>query len=143
MKIKTVYAQDPVFNASDKMLLTSLGIQVVQDPAAFALVDNMTFLYSPGAERSHLMKLLPFSPSLFFGGPLETEHSMKRYDRHVLSIPSNALLHLLTEKHFRVGSEADILTEFVQRNQSVLLPPFGPNEHAFWKMRLYWRRRNA
>jgi hypothetical protein len=81
VKIETVYAQDPVFNALDKMLLASLGIQIVQDPAAFALVDKRTFLYSPGAERSHLVKMLPLSPAWFFGGPLETEHSTKGYDR--------------------------------------------------------------
>lgn len=77
MKIETIYAQDPVFNNLDRQLLESLAIEVVQDPVAFSLVDRQTFLYSPGAERSHLVKMLPLSPALFFGGPLESNVSLK------------------------------------------------------------------
>jgi hypothetical protein len=65
------YAQDPVFNNMDKELLASVGIEVVHDPAAFELVTRHTLLFAPGAERTHLMQLLPKEPALFFGGPLD------------------------------------------------------------------------
>jgi hypothetical protein len=65
------YAQDPVFNNMDKDLLASVGIEIVQDPAAFELVNERTLLFAPGAERTHLMQLLPKEPALFFGGPLD------------------------------------------------------------------------
>lgn len=77
--IKQVYAQDPVFNKMDKKLLSFLNIQVVNDPAAFDLVDQDTFLYCPGAERSHLVELLEKEPALFFGGPLKDGHQSLLY----------------------------------------------------------------
>lgn len=66
------YAQDPVFNSLDRELLNSLNIEIVEHPSAFNSVDEHTFLYAPGAERTHLLDLLPLKPAMFFGGPLET-----------------------------------------------------------------------
>ena len=66
------FAQDPVFNSLDKELLSSLNIEVVEHPGAFKSVNEHTFLYAPGAERAHLLDLLPLKPAMFFGGPLET-----------------------------------------------------------------------
>jgi len=142
VKIKTVYAQDPVFNTLDRQLLASLGIRVVQDPDAFALVDRQTFLYSPGAERSHLMKMLPSSPALFFGGPIEGECSTKPHTDKRPRYQQRST-QLQTVQDFGDGREEEILTEFVQTTQSVPLPLFEPNEHAFWKMRMYWKANNA
>jgi hypothetical protein len=70
-----VYAQDPVFNALDRSLLSSRAITVVDHPAAFTLVTHSTFLFCPGAERAHLDSLLPSSPAMVFGGPLEDNPS--------------------------------------------------------------------
>lgn len=69
--IHNLYAQDPVFNALDEELLLFLGIKVVKDPEAFSLIDTDTFLYCPGAEKSHLVQVLSFGPALFFGSSLE------------------------------------------------------------------------
>ena len=66
-----MFAQDPVFNNMDKELLNFVGVEVVEDPEAFSLVSEHTFLYAPGAERTHLARLLSKNPVLFFGGPLE------------------------------------------------------------------------
>ncbi|EAW12747.1 SRR1 family protein [Aspergillus clavatus NRRL 1] len=66
-----VYAQDPVFNDLDRSLLDSLGFTVLEHPEGFARVSDRTFLYCPGAERTHLEQLLPANPPLLFGGPLE------------------------------------------------------------------------
>ncbi|PGG98392.1 hypothetical protein AJ80_09542 [Polytolypa hystricis UAMH7299] len=111
------YAQDPVFNALDKQLLESLGFTVVEHPAAFELVNERTFLYCPGAERSHLVDILPSNPILFFGGPLESE-------------PAPVV----------VGEgEGEVLASFLETRRSMRLPPFEPNEHAFWKTGLFWK----
>ncbi|KAF7167453.1 hypothetical protein CNMCM6106_003013 [Aspergillus hiratsukae] len=67
----TTYAQDPVFNQLDRSLLNSLGIIVLDHPDGFAKVSNRSFLYCPGAERTHLEQLLSSDPPLLFGGPLE------------------------------------------------------------------------
>ena len=71
VKIGRCFAQDPVFNSLDQEFLQSIGIEVVQTPEAFGMVNEKTFLYAPGAERTHLLDLLSKNPAAFFGGPLE------------------------------------------------------------------------
>lgn len=66
-----IYAQDPVFNELDKTLLHSLGIIVLTHPTTFTLTTPNTLLFCPGAERKHLELVLPSTPCLVFGGPLE------------------------------------------------------------------------
>ncbi|KAJ9347812.1 hypothetical protein DTO027B9_8819 [Paecilomyces variotii] len=105
-----VFAQDPVFNDFDKELLQSLGITVVEDPKAFELVNEGTFLYCPGAERAHLDRILASNPAILFGGPLDN-----------------------------LSPEQEVLASYVQTRSSLQLPAFEPNEHAFWNMRLYWK----
>ncbi|WEW55962.1 hypothetical protein PRK78_001397 [Emydomyces testavorans] len=109
---ENLYAQDPVFNDMDKKLLQSIGFKVVQDPQAFSMVEEGTFLYAPGAERVHLMKLLPHNPVLFFGSCLDGMHS--------------------------VSMEEDAFQDFIERKSSLLLPEFESNPTAFWKATLYW-----
>ncbi|KAL1970994.1 hypothetical protein VTN77DRAFT_2828 [Rasamsonia byssochlamydoides] len=115
--IKNVYAQDPVFNEFDKQLLQSLGITVVEHPTAFNLVNEHSFLYCPGAERTHLEHLLLSAPALVFGGPLES----------VVSLDSDS------------DDDDVVLATFVRTRRSLQLPQFEPNIHAFWNMRLYWK----
>ena len=69
------YAQDPVFNALDHALLSSLGITVLAHPDAFERVTSNTLLFCPGAERKHLELVLPYNPCFLFGGPLESSES--------------------------------------------------------------------
>ncbi|RAH84875.1 hypothetical protein BO86DRAFT_305677 [Aspergillus japonicus CBS 114.51] len=66
-----IYAQDPVFNALDRQLLTSLGITVVEHPAGFERVNPNSLLFCPGAEKAHLEVLLARNPVGVVGGPLE------------------------------------------------------------------------
>ncbi|GIJ85801.1 hypothetical protein Asppvi_004665 [Aspergillus pseudoviridinutans] len=67
----SAYAQDPVFNQLDRSLLNLLGITVLDHPEGFGKVSDRSFLYCPGAERTHLEQLLSSDPPLLFGGPLE------------------------------------------------------------------------
>lgn len=48
-----------------------------------------------------------------------------------------------TETNFRSSrneEEEGILSEFTLSRESIQLPAFEPDEHAFWNMRLYWKR---
>ncbi|KAJ5689515.1 hypothetical protein N7462_003907 [Penicillium macrosclerotiorum] len=104
-----IYAQDPVFNALDTELLTSLGITVIAHPAAFDLITPNTLLFCPGAERKHLEQLLSSDPCMVFGGPLEN------------------------------AEEAAAIQAYARRAESRALVPFEAQEHAFWETRLYYR----
>lgn len=105
-------AQDPVFNTLDKSLLASLDITVLDHPQAFNLdlVPQSTLLYCPGAERAHLELLLcrpDTKPALVVGGPLE-------------------------------DADSEVLTDFARsRTESLRIPRFEANEHAFWGARIY------
>lgn len=106
------YAQDPVFNALDTSLLSSLDITVLHHPDAFQKVTPQTLLFCPGAERAHLDQLLGFSngqhqPGVLFGGPLE-------------------------------DTPSEVINAYVQSRQSTRLPRFEESEHAFWNMRVYY-----
>ncbi|QSS53388.1 SRR1 superfamily domain-containing protein [Histoplasma capsulatum var. duboisii H88] len=114
--VKDCSAQDPVFNTLDKQLLESTGIRVVEHPAAFTLINDRTFLYSPGAERVHLLDMLASNPTLFFGGPLD--------DGTLVGLPDD---------------NKGVLSGFLDTRRSMSLPPFDPNINAFWKSSLFWR----
>lgn len=83
---------------------------MVEDPKAFELVNEHTFLYCPGAERAHLDRILVSNPAILFGGPLDS-----------------------------ISSEHEVLSSYVQARSSLQLPAFEPHEHAFWNMRIYWK----
>lgn len=42
-----LYAQDPVFNATDKDFLSFLDITVLEDPHAFDKIDEQAYSYAP------------------------------------------------------------------------------------------------
>jgi hypothetical protein len=67
-----VYAQDPVFNALDRELLESLGITVVEHPAAFDLVTQQSVVFCPGAESKHLLQIFPSRPQVLFCNQIDT-----------------------------------------------------------------------
>ncbi|KAL5359397.1 hypothetical protein BJX96DRAFT_174314 [Aspergillus floccosus] len=105
-----VYAQDPVFNALDESLLAALGVTVVQHPRAFDEVSARTVLFCPGAERAHLEQLL-------------------RADDQIPAMLFGGPLE---------DTESDIISQFARARQSVRLPRFEEQEHAFWNMRVYY-----
>lgn len=56
--IQEVVFQDPAFNAQDKSFLASLGYTVLDDPQAFAKIDDNTFLFAPHLEVGPLATAL-------------------------------------------------------------------------------------
>lgn len=113
-----IIAQDPVFNALDKQLLSSLGITVVAHPQAFSSVSAQTLLFAPGAEKRHLELVLPARPVVLFGGPLEEEGRLFQDEQQ---------------------KEDSVIERFLNTTQSVKLVEFVPRPEAFWRMRVYWR----
>ncbi|KAJ5833395.1 hypothetical protein N7474_001706 [Penicillium riverlandense] len=67
-----VYAQDPVFNTLDRELLESLGITVVEHPAAFDLVTQHSVVFCPGAESKHLLQIFSSQPRILFCNQIDT-----------------------------------------------------------------------
>jgi hypothetical protein len=116
-----IIAQDPIFNALDKQLLSSLGITVVAHPQAFSSVSAKTLLFAPGAEKRHLELVLPARPLVLFGGPLEEETGR------------------LYQNQQKEKEKDSVIEEFLTTTQSVKLVEFGPRPEAFWRMRIYWR----
>ncbi|KAK2782344.1 hypothetical protein FQN53_009778 [Emmonsiellopsis sp. PD_33] len=137
--IQQCYAQDPVFNTLDKQLLESIGILVVQDPEAFSLVNERTFLYSPGAERSHLTEILASDPTLFFGGPLDDSNPARLYDISLEPKRNPSIRFKLTYIAPRPDKGEDVLSRFLTTRRSMLLPQFDPNIPAFWMTSLFWK----
>ncbi|QKX63443.1 uncharacterized protein TRUGW13939_10613 [Talaromyces rugulosus] len=114
-----IIAQDPIFNALDKQLLSSLGITVVAHPQAFSSVTAQTLLFAPGAEKRHLELVLPARPLVLFGGPLE-EDTGRLYQN-------------------QQKQKDSVIEQFLTTTQSMKLVEFGPRPEAFWRMRIYWR----
>jgi DNA-binding phage protein len=66
-KIKTVF-QDPAFTTSDKEFLASLGHEVVEAPAAMALVDEDAFVFGIHLYREVYAQALEKSlPAILIG----------------------------------------------------------------------------
>lgn len=116
-----IIAQDPIFNALDEQLLSSLGITVVATPQAFSSVSAQTLLFAPGAEKRHLELVLPARPLVLFGGPLEEDGGF------------------LQAAQQRQQQEESVIQRFLTTTQSVKLVEFVPRPEAFWRMRVYWR----
>lgn len=113
-----IIAQDPIFNALDTALLSSLDITVVAHPQAFSSVSAQTLLFAPGAEKRHLELVLPARPVVLFGGPLEEEGRLYQNQQQ---------------------KEDSVIERFLTTTQSVKLVEFVPRPEAFWRMRVYWR----
>lgn len=65
-------AQDPLFNEIDKRLLREVaGLEVVETPAAFDLIDESTFLYAPHLEDKLYSLALAKKPMVTFGNIIE------------------------------------------------------------------------
>lgn len=99
------------------------------------MVNENTFLYAPGAERTHLFDLLSRNPAAFFGGPLE-DGPMYDY-----SSPETCVEQEINQlAYFRPQIDEDKIASFTKSMHSRLLPEFEPNVTAFWKTSLYWKK---
>ena len=70
--IRDVFFQDPAFNAIDETFLEGLGYTVLVDPAAFAMIDDRSFVFAPHLEVAQTsMSLEKSTPALFIGNNLD------------------------------------------------------------------------
>ena len=67
----SAYAQEPIYNAQDRVLLRTLVIQVAEDPDAFYLLTNHSFAFCPGAEQYVVLQTLQRDPFIYLGGILD------------------------------------------------------------------------
>lgn len=65
------YAQEPLYNAQDATLLSTLGIQKIEDPKGFDVLNLHSFAFCPGAEQSVVLRTLSTDPSIYWGGKLD------------------------------------------------------------------------
>jgi hypothetical protein len=65
------YAQEPRYNAQDGALLSTLGVQKIEDPNGFNLLTNHSFAFCPGSEQYVVLETLEAEPFLYLGGQLD------------------------------------------------------------------------
>lgn len=66
------YAQEPLYNAQDVALLSTLDIQKVDDPSGFHVLTNRSFAFCPGAELHVILQTLVTDPLIYLAGELDT-----------------------------------------------------------------------
>jgi hypothetical protein len=65
------YAQEPLYNAQDATLLSTLGIQKIEDPKGFDVLNHHSFAFCPGAEYHVFLHTLSTDPLIYWGGNLD------------------------------------------------------------------------
>ena len=71
-QVKEAIFQDPVFNAIDHAFLKDRDYTIVEDPSAFSMIDDTTFLFAPHLEWVHLATALEgANPSLCVCGDID------------------------------------------------------------------------
>jgi hypothetical protein len=73
------YAQEPLYNTQDATLLSTLGIQKIEDPKGFEVLNPYSFAFCPGAEQSVVMRTLSAEPLIYWGGKLDTYRGSMDY----------------------------------------------------------------
>ncbi|PLN86382.1 hypothetical protein BDW42DRAFT_159152 [Aspergillus taichungensis] len=124
----SIYAQDPVFNALDKALLSSLNITVVESPRAFELVGPRTVLFCPGAERVHLKDMLVRGPGVVVSS-CDDEGIFSSVDVYRRGNGHDGNDGNVDDDH----GEREVKTR-----QGVKLPLFEEQESAFWGVGVYY-----
>ncbi|KAI9676465.1 MAG: hypothetical protein M1817_000622 [Caeruleum heppii] len=121
-QIDQIYAQDPVFNSLDEQLLATMNITVVQDPEAFDLIDETTFLLAPHCERSFLLPgLRGRDPLLVVANSFES----------LLNGPLSATISV---------EDRQLAQLFLGRRVAARFPDFEELPSAFNDLMIYWRQ---
>lgn len=66
------FAQEPYYNAHDRRLHSTLGIQCVDHPTAFCLITTNSFVLAMSAEEYVLQKIVFYNPCLLLANSLTT-----------------------------------------------------------------------
>jgi hypothetical protein len=73
------YAQEPLYNTQDATLLSTLGIQKIENPKGFDVLNSYSFAFCPGAEQSVVLCTLPTDPFIYWGGKLDSYRGSMGY----------------------------------------------------------------
>ncbi|KAI9664292.1 MAG: hypothetical protein M1829_005847 [Trizodia sp. TS-e1964] len=122
--LQAVLAQDPVFNHLDRAFLLSLGITVLDHPAALSSITPTALVYAPHAERSFMLPALKgTAPAVLVSNSFE----------RMLSGSISTLL---------LAEERELATHFLSRYHSNPFPPYTPLDAAFNDVHVYCRKEN-
>jgi hypothetical protein len=66
------YAQEPLYNTQDATLLSTLGIQKIEDPRGFDVLSLYSFAFCPGAEQDVALRTLSRDPFIYWGAKLDS-----------------------------------------------------------------------
>jgi hypothetical protein len=75
------YAQEPLYNTQDATLLSTLGIQKIEDPRGFDILSPHSFAFCPGAEQNVVLRTLSTDPFIYWGAKLNSYRSSMGYLR--------------------------------------------------------------
>lgn len=73
------YAQEPLYNTQDATLLSTLGIQKIENPKGFDVLSLHSFAFCPGAEQSVVLRTLSTDPFIYWGGKLDSYRGSMGY----------------------------------------------------------------
>jgi hypothetical protein len=73
------YAQEPLYNTQDATLLSTLGIQKIEDPRGFDVLSLHSFAFCPGAEQDVVLRTLSTDPFIYWGGKLDSYRGSMGY----------------------------------------------------------------
>ena len=117
-----IFAQDPVFNALDVSLLSSLHVRVVTHPHGLARLDGTALLYAPHCERAFLYPALERAavwPGLTIANSFEA----------VLAGPVRLS-----------RQESELAGSWLARHDPGVFPVFDECPAAFNDLAVYWRK---
>jgi len=77
------YAQEPLFQSSDKIFLERLGVEVVESPTGLSLINAKTFAYCPFLPRFVPVLQQDEQPVLYIGN--ETSSTIWMLAGHILN----------------------------------------------------------
>ncbi|MCJ1234613.1 hypothetical protein MMC14_002574 [Varicellaria rhodocarpa] len=134
--IRRVNFQEPIFTALDEDLLVSKGFTIIQDPEAYSLMTQSTFLYAPCNEWNTIFSIIRSThPALYIGNELTSQQNHCRFNTHSDRI-----------KNSEEGSERgqqnlwdknEVITAFLEGRSLEVITEFETNISAMNSV-IYW-----
>ena len=135
------YAQEPQYNTQDGVVLSTLGIQTIQDPDGFSLLTDHSFAFCPGAEYHVELQALLADPFLYLGGEL-----LLRLDTPLGDEPNTTIMPreeatedlMVDEATSQLPDDQTVIRRFLQNRQFAKIPDLDLQNHPLHHTWLYW-----